>query len=66
MKRMLMSIFGPRGGEVTGGRRKLHKADHIICAFANHNENDEVKEDEMGRAYSKNEDEAEIFYFQFL
>jgi hypothetical protein len=38
---MLRRIFGPKGNEATGGRRKLH-------------DEDQVKEDEMGGACSTN------------
>jgi hypothetical protein len=42
-KRVLRRIFGPKRDEVTGGWRKLYKE-----------ENDQVKEYEMGRACSTN------------
>jgi hypothetical protein len=38
-------IFGPKRDHVTGDWRKL---------LAKHNQNDQVKEDEMGRACSTN------------
>jgi hypothetical protein len=32
--RVLRRIFGPRGNEITGGRRKLHNELHKIVVFA--------------------------------
>jgi PAS domain-containing protein len=47
--RVLRRMFGLKRDEVTGGWRKLHNA-----LFARYNENDEIKEDEMGRECSTN------------
>jgi hypothetical protein len=47
--RVLRRMFGPKRDEVTGGWRKLHNAH-----FARYNENDQLKEDEMGRECSTN------------
>jgi hypothetical protein len=47
--RVLSRIFGPQKDEVTGGSKKNSK----------YNQNDQVKEDEIGRACSKNAGEEE-------
>jgi hypothetical protein len=47
--RVLRRIFGPKRNEVTGDWRKLHNAE-----LHNYNLNDQVKEDEMGRACNTN------------
>jgi hypothetical protein len=52
--RVLRRIFGPKRDEVLGGCRKLHNEElHNLYSSPNtDNYNDEVKEDEMGRACS--------------
>jgi hypothetical protein len=52
--RVLRRIFGPKRDEVTGGWRKLHNENLHKLFFAKYNYNDQVKEDEMGRACSTN------------
>jgi hypothetical protein len=52
--RVLRRIFGPKRDEVTGGWRKLHNEElhNLYIFFFKCNWNDQVKEDEMGRACS--------------
>jgi hypothetical protein len=51
--RVLRRIFGSKRNEVIGGWRKLHNEElHDL-----YNWNDQVKEDEMGRARSTHEGE---------
>jgi hypothetical protein len=45
--------------EVTGVRRKLHNEELQNLLFSEYNENDQVKEEEMGRACSTNWGEEE-------
>jgi hypothetical protein len=60
----MFRIFGPRRYEVTGGWRKLHNEEFhnlysplsIIMTY-----NDQVKEDEMGRACSTNEEKRSAY-----
>jgi hypothetical protein len=47
--RVLRRIFGPKRDEVTGDWRKLHNEELHNLYFL-HKQNDQVKEDEMGRA----------------
>jgi hypothetical protein len=50
--RVLRRIYGPKRDEVTGGWRKLHNEElHNLYSLQWGNQN-EVKEDEMGRACS--------------
>jgi hypothetical protein len=56
--RMLRRIFGPKGGQVKGGWRKLHN-EELHNLYSSPNKNDQVKEDEIGRACSTNEGEEE-------
>jgi hypothetical protein len=55
-KRVLRTIFGPKRDEVTGDWRKLHNEGlHNLYSSPNIiTYNDQVKEDEMGRACSTN------------
>jgi hypothetical protein len=47
--RVLRRIFKSKRGEVTGGWRKLHSEElHNLVLFAKYNQNDDVKQDEMG------------------
>jgi hypothetical protein len=56
--RVLMRISGPKRDEATKGWTKLHNDEvHNLCSSPNYN--DEVKEDEMGRASSNNFSEEE-------
>jgi hypothetical protein len=49
----VLRIFGPQRDEVTGDWRQLHNEEfHKLVLFVKHHQNDQVKEDEMGRAYS--------------
>jgi hypothetical protein len=48
--RVLRRIFGPMRDEVTRDWRKLYNEELL----AKHNQNDQAKEDEMGRACSTN------------
>jgi hypothetical protein len=48
--RVLRRIFGPKRDEVTGGWRKMRNEElHNLYSL-----NDQIKEDEMGRACSTN------------
>jgi hypothetical protein len=49
--RVLRRIFGPKIDEVMADWRKLHNE----VLLARHNQNDQVKEDQIGRACSTNE-----------
>jgi hypothetical protein len=53
---MLRKIFGPKKGEVIGGRRKLHNEElhklHFVTSIIKYN--GQVKKDEMGMACSTN------------
>jgi hypothetical protein len=54
--RVLRGIFGPKGDEVMGDWRELHNEElHNLYSSPN----DQVKEDEMGRACSTNGGEEE-------
>jgi hypothetical protein len=55
--RMLRRIFEPKMDEVTGGWRKLHN-EELYNFFTKYNYNDEIKDDEMGRACSMHGGEA--------
>jgi hypothetical protein len=53
--RVLRRIFGPKRDDVTGVWRKLHNEElHNLYSSPNIIFNDQVKEDEMGRACSTN------------
>jgi hypothetical protein len=52
--RVQRRIFAQMREEMTGGRSKLCNEDHQNLYFTKYNQNDEVKEDEIGRAYSLN------------
>jgi hypothetical protein len=56
--RVLRRIFGPKRDEVTGGWIKLHNEEQLGL-FAKYNYNDQVNENEMGRACSTNRGEEE-------
>jgi hypothetical protein len=45
-----LTVFGLKRDEVTGYWRKLHNKELHNLTFAKYNKNDQVKEDEMGRA----------------
>jgi hypothetical protein len=52
---VLRRIFGPKRDEVTRGWRKLHNEElHNLYSSPNIIQNDQVKEDGMGRASSPN------------
>jgi hypothetical protein len=52
---VLRRIFGPKRDEVTEGWKKLHNNElHNLCSSPSIISNDQVKGDEMGRAYSMN------------
>jgi hypothetical protein len=55
---VLARIFGPRRDEVTEGWRKLHKQEHHNLYSSPSN----VKEDELGRAWSTNKGEKECLW----
>jgi hypothetical protein len=58
--RVLTRISGPRRDEVTEDWRKLHNEElHKPVLLAKHNQNDQVKEDKMGRASSMNGEDEE-------
>jgi hypothetical protein len=59
--RVLRRIFGSKRNEVTGGWRKLHNEEfhNLYSSPSTYNYNDQVKEDEMGRACSINGGEEE-------
>jgi hypothetical protein len=58
--RVLRRIFGPKRTAVTGGWRKLHNEElHNFVLFSKYNYNDQVKEEEICRAYSMNRDREE-------
>jgi hypothetical protein len=51
--RVYRRIFGPKKDEVMGGWRKLHNEElHNLYPFTKYYQNDEVKENEMGRSYN--------------
>jgi hypothetical protein len=53
--RALRRIFGPKREEVTGSWRKPHNEElHSLYSIPSKNLNDQVKEDEVGRACSTN------------
>jgi PAS domain-containing protein len=53
--RVLRRIFAPKRDEVIGGSRKLHSEElHNLYTPPKYDYNYQVKEDEMGRACSKN------------
>jgi hypothetical protein len=49
VNRVLRRIFGPKRDEVTGFWRRLH---NVLVLFSKHILNDQIKEDEIGRACS--------------
>jgi hypothetical protein len=52
--RVPRKIFGPERDEVTTGR-KLHNEElHTFLLFTRHFEDNQIKDDEIGRAYSMN------------
>jgi hypothetical protein len=51
--RVLRGMFRPKRDKVTGGRRKLHNEQFVL--FAKNNSNNQVKEDEIVKAYGTNE-----------
>jgi hypothetical protein len=55
---VLSRIFGPKRGEVKGGWSKLHNEELL---FAKYNYNGEIKEDEIDRACSTNEDKRTAY-----
>jgi hypothetical protein len=57
--RVMRRIFGPKREKVTGGWRKLHNEFYNLYVLTKHNQNDQVKEHEIGRACSTNGGEAE-------
>jgi hypothetical protein len=53
--RVLRRIFGPKRNEVTGDWRKWYNEElHNLYSSPNNNQNDQVREDEMGGACSTN------------
>jgi hypothetical protein len=53
--RVLRRIFGPKRDEVTGDWRKLHNGElHNLYSLPCIIRNDQVKEDEIGRACGTN------------
>jgi hypothetical protein len=59
--RVLRRILGSKRDEVTGEWRKLHNEEHHVI-LAKDNQNDQVKEDEIGTACSTNGSEDECIY----
>jgi hypothetical protein len=60
--RVLRRTFGPKTDEVMEGWRKLHNKElhNLYFSQSTNNQNDKVKEDEMGRECSTNGEEEYI------
>jgi hypothetical protein len=52
--RVLRRIFGPERDEVTAGRKLQNEELHTFLLFTRHFEDNQIKDDEIGRAYSMN------------